>query len=88
MPGESACPLPHHGQSLGTLAADTKKSAGDKIAAAAEAFAAWRDVPAPVRGQLVQRWGQLLGEHKENLAKIITVEAGKTRPRPPVKCRR
>ncbi|MCF2571556.1 L-piperidine-6-carboxylate dehydrogenase [Brevibacterium sp. UCMA 11754] len=69
---------PITGQSLGTLAADTKKSAGDKIAAAAEAFAAWRDVPAPVRGQLVQRWGQLLGEHKENLAKIITVEAGKT----------
>ena len=35
-------------------------------------------MPAPVRGQLAQRWGQLLGEHKEDLAKIITVEAGKT----------
>ncbi|MGO2985563.1 MAG: aldehyde dehydrogenase family protein, partial [Brevibacterium aurantiacum] len=69
---------PITGQSLGTLAADTKESASEKIGAAAEAFAAWRDVPAPVRGQLVQRWGQLLGEHKEDLAKIITVEAGKT----------
>ncbi|WP_350270767.1 aldehyde dehydrogenase family protein [Brevibacterium sp. CBA3109] len=69
---------PITGQSLGTLAADTKESAADKIVAASEAFATWRDVPAPVRGQLVQRWGQLLGEHKEDLAKIITVEAGKT----------
>ena len=31
-----------------------------------------------MRGQLVQRWGQLLSQHKEDLAKIITVEAGKT----------
>lgn len=69
---------PITGQSLGTLAADTNETVADKIAAAAEAFATWRDVPAPVRGQLVQRWGQLLGEHKEDLAKIITVEAGKT----------
>ena len=69
---------PITGQDLGTIAADTAQSAGDKIAAAQTAFEAWRDVPAPVRGQLVQRWGQLLGEHKEDLAKIITVEAGKT----------
>ena len=69
---------PITGQDLGTIAADTAQTASDKIAAAQTAFETWRDVPAPVRGQLVQRWGQLLGEHKEDLAKIITVEAGKT----------
>ncbi|MGR6089649.1 L-piperidine-6-carboxylate dehydrogenase [Brevibacterium sp. CSND-B09] len=69
---------PITGQGLGTIAADTVQTAADKIAAAQTAFETWRDVPAPVRGQLVQRWGQLLGEHKEDLAKIITVEAGKT----------
>ena len=69
---------PITGQNLGTIAADTAQTASDKIAAAQTAFETWRDVPAPVRGQLVQRWGQLLGEHKEDLAKIITVEAGKT----------
>src|SRR5699024_2840731 len=63
------CPLT--GQALGAIAAD-------KTGAARQAFESWRDVPAPARGQLVQRWGQLLGEHKEDLAKIITVEAGKT----------
>ncbi|WP_209325854.1 L-piperidine-6-carboxylate dehydrogenase [Brevibacterium renqingii] len=69
---------PITGQELGTLAADTAETAAHKIGAAQTAFATWRDVPAPARGQLVQRWGQLLGEHKEDLAKIITVEAGKT----------
>ncbi|MGO0603243.1 L-piperidine-6-carboxylate dehydrogenase [Brevibacterium linens] len=69
---------PITGQGLGTIAADTAQTAAEKIAAAQTAFETWRDVPAPVRGQLVQRWGQLLGEHKEDLAKIITVEAGKT----------
>ena len=69
---------PITGQHLGTIAADTAQTAANKIAAAQTAFETWRDVPAPVRGQLVQRWGQLLGEHKEDLAKIITVEAGKT----------
>ena len=33
-------------------------------AAAAEAFLTWREVPAPVRGQLIKRWGELLTEHK------------------------
>ena len=30
------------------------------VAKAAEAFVTWREVPAPVRGQLVKRWGELL----------------------------
>jgi len=47
------------------------------ISAAAEAFNTWRDVPAPVRGQLVKRWGELLTEHKEDLATLVTAEVGK-----------
>jgi aldehyde dehydrogenase (NAD+) len=56
------------------------QSAGDvdaAVAAAAEAFAAWREVPAPVRGQLVKRWGELLTEHKADLATLVTAEVGK-----------
>ena len=45
--------------------------------AAAEAFLTWRDVPAPVRGQLVKRWGELLTEHKADLATLVTAEVGK-----------
>ncbi|MFF0903490.1 UNVERIFIED_CONTAM: aldehyde dehydrogenase family protein [Kocuria sp. CPCC 205316] len=55
-------------------------SAADVTAAvdrAAEAFPAWRDVPAPVRGNVVKRWGELLTEHKEDLAVLVQAEAGK-----------
>jgi acyl-CoA reductase-like NAD-dependent aldehyde dehydrogenase len=47
------------------------------IAAAKAAFATWRRVPAPVRGGLVKRLGALLGEHKADIAELITIEAGK-----------
>ena len=47
------------------------------IAAAKSAFATWRTVPAPVRGALVKRFGELLGEHKADIAELITIEAGK-----------
>jgi len=47
------------------------------IAAAKVAFATWRTVPAPVRGALVKRLGALLGEHKADIAELITIEAGK-----------
>ncbi|HUA03439.1 MAG TPA: aldehyde dehydrogenase family protein [Solirubrobacteraceae bacterium] len=47
------------------------------IAAARAAFETWRTVPAPVRGALVKRLGVLLGEHKADIAELITIEAGK-----------
>jgi len=34
-------------------------------------------VPAPVRGQLVRRLGELLVEHKSDLAALVTLEVGK-----------
>ncbi len=48
------------------------------IARAAEAFLAWRTVPAPERGQLVKRIGELVAANKKILAELITLEAGKT----------
>jgi aldehyde dehydrogenase (NAD+) len=47
------------------------------ITAAKTAFAAWRTVPAPVRGALVKRFGALVDEHKRDIAELITIEAGK-----------
>ncbi|WP_433678698.1 L-piperidine-6-carboxylate dehydrogenase [Nocardia sp. CA-119907] len=49
------------------------------IDAAYEAFLQWRNVPAPVRGALIKRLGQLLTEHKHDLANLISIEVGKIR---------
>jgi aldehyde dehydrogenase (NAD+) len=50
------------------------------VGRAHEAFLTWRSVPAPVRGQLVKRFGALLTEHKPELADLIGVEVGKIVP--------
>jgi aldehyde dehydrogenase (NAD+) len=46
--------------------------------AAADAFKAWSDLPASVRGAVVQRTAGILATHKEKLARIITREVGMT----------
>lgn len=58
---------------------DSPEEIDRAIAAAAAAFVEWRDVPAPVRGALVKRWGQLLTEHRSDLAVLVTAEVGKIR---------
>jgi aldehyde dehydrogenase (NAD+) len=58
----------------------TAASAADVEAAideAHQAFLVWRAVPAPVRGALVKRLGELLTEHKADLANLISIEVGK-----------
>lgn len=47
------------------------------IAAAEKALPAWRDRPAKERAQLMRRWFELLMEHKEDLAALMTLEQGK-----------
>jgi aldehyde dehydrogenase (NAD+) len=47
------------------------------IARAKAAFAAWRDVPAPRRGELVRLLGEELRAAKEALGAVVTLEAGK-----------
>lgn len=59
--------VPAHGVEAGQAA----------IARAEAAFAAWRMVPAPERGQLVRAYGELLRTHKEPLARIVSLECGK-----------
>jgi aldehyde dehydrogenase (NAD+) len=49
------------------------------VAGAVEAFAVWRATPAPVRGNLVRRFGELLREHKDDLGELVSIEAGKIR---------
>jgi len=47
------------------------------LATAVAAFRAWRAVPAPRRGELVRLFGEELRAAKEELARLVTIEAGK-----------
>ena len=47
------------------------------IASAQRTFATWRSVPAPKRGELVRRMGDLLREYKDALGSLVSLEVGK-----------
>jgi len=47
------------------------------VAAARRGFAQWSRTPAPLRGQVLQRIGELLIERKETIARAMTREMGK-----------
>lgn len=77
--GEAFDPCsPIDGKSTGKCGAASTDEVAKAVASAHEAFLKWRTVPAPIRGQLVLRIGELAREHKADLAKLITLEAGKT----------
>jgi len=50
------------------------------VRAAETATPLWRRTPAPKRGEILYRFGQLLAEHKERLARAMTREMGKVLP--------
>ena len=68
---------PITGEVLFTLPESTAAETDTAITEAAQAFTAWRTTPAPVRGALVARLGELLIEHKADLGTLVTIEAGK-----------
>jgi aldehyde dehydrogenase (NAD+) len=60
------------------------KSGADDVDRAAEAaksaYEDWRLVPAPARGEVLYRFGQLVREHKDELALLMSREMGKVLP--------
>ncbi|MEZ6183444.1 MAG: aldehyde dehydrogenase family protein [Planctomycetota bacterium] len=49
-------------------------------AAATRAFASWRTVPAPQRGEVVRQIGEALREKKQALGTLVSLECGKILP--------
>jgi aldehyde dehydrogenase (NAD+) len=56
-----------------TAPADYERAA----VAAQQAFLAWRDVPAPKRGEVVRQLGSALREKKSELGRLVSLETGK-----------
>ncbi|MDZ4677577.1 MAG: aldehyde dehydrogenase family protein [Oligoflexia bacterium] len=49
------------------------------VEAARKAYEKWSNTPAPIRGEIIGRFGQLLTQNKEELAWVVTREIGKTK---------
>ncbi len=75
--GDVEVRTPITGGVIARVRAATPEDVQTAVAAAKAAFPAWRDTPAPVRGRLVKRWGELLTAHKNDLATLVTAEVGK-----------
>lgn len=63
---------------LGLAPLSTAEEARAAITAAEESYATWRKTPAPTRGAYIAKAAQLMQERKEELARALTMEEGKT----------
>ncbi len=68
---------PIDGTQLGVIASATPADVSRAVDAAHEAFLKFRLLPAPLRGELVRRYGEKLRSRKNDLAQLVTLEAGK-----------
>jgi aldehyde dehydrogenase (NAD+) len=68
---------PITGEVLGYVAEASAAEVERAVAHAHQAFAEWRMVPAPRRGELVRLFGEELRAAKADLARVVTIEAGK-----------
>ncbi|HLA68743.1 MAG TPA: aldehyde dehydrogenase family protein [Bacteroidota bacterium] len=62
---------------LSTFPLSGKEDVDEAVSAAREAFERWRLVPAPSRGNILKKVGDLMTARKEDLARTMTKEMGK-----------
>ena len=75
--GDLAARTPIDGSVTARLQAHDAAGVTSAIDRAHTAFLAWRDVPAPRRGELIRLFGEELRASKDALASLVTIEAGK-----------
>ncbi|NUR99628.1 MAG: aldehyde dehydrogenase family protein [Kribbellaceae bacterium] len=68
---------PINGGDLGGVPWTDPSVVDDVVARSRAAFREWRTVPAPARGAVIKRFGELLTEHKADLATLVSLEVGK-----------
>ena len=75
--GTLAVTSPVTGAEIGRLKEHSAGEAKAAIAAAHAAFLAWRNVPAPKRGELIRLLGEELRAGKAALGRLVSIEVGK-----------
>jgi alpha-ketoglutaric semialdehyde dehydrogenase len=68
---------PANGEAIGTFPLSNEEDVNRAVAAAKATFEEWRLVPAPRRGEILFRFGQLLIDQKEDLSQLMAREMGK-----------
>ena len=68
---------PIDGEVIANVPETSAADAASAIDAAHKAFLAWRNIPAPKRGELVRLFGEELRAHKADLGKLVSLEVGK-----------
>ncbi len=68
---------PATGERLADVANLGAAEAETAITAAARAWPAWRNLTAKARGAILMKWFALIGQHAEDLARLMTAEQGK-----------
>ena len=68
---------PADGEPLASVTTATAEEYETVAQTSVEAFRAWREWPAPRRGEVVRQLGDELRRHKEALGRLVTLEMGK-----------
>lgn len=70
--GELAVHTPIDGSRLAAVRLEGRAAVAAKVERAEQAFRAWRQVPAPRRGELVRLFGEELRRHKAELGELVS----------------
>jgi alpha-ketoglutaric semialdehyde dehydrogenase len=70
---------PANGDTIGVFPKSGPEDVDRAVQAAKTAYEEWRLVPAPKRGEILFRFGQLLIDHKDELTDLMTREMGKVK---------
>ncbi|HEY6838235.1 MAG TPA: aldehyde dehydrogenase family protein, partial [Geobacteraceae bacterium] len=76
---DSICPADRR-DIVARVALSSREDVDDAAAAARDALPAWSRLPAPRRGEILFRAGEILLERKAELGKLVTREMGKVLP--------
>ncbi|WP_128292485.1 L-piperidine-6-carboxylate dehydrogenase [Afifella aestuarii] len=75
--GDIVARTPLTGAEIGRVPAADAAATDSAVDAAHSAFLEWRMVPAPRRGELVRLFGEELRAAKDDLGRLVSIEAGK-----------
>jgi aldehyde dehydrogenase (NAD+) len=78
--GSFASHIPATGELLGEVSSATAAEYETIITRAQAAFLAWRQIPAPKRGEAIRLCGEALRKHKDALGSLVSLEMGKIKP--------